>query len=95
MDRVTQWQVVGCARKISQQHLLPVLEAVLHRFPFRIQGFHADNGSEYINHQVAQLLTRLRLRPTRYIPAVAEDRAYCERWLRSTVENRKQFLPMI
>src|SRR5664279_2846697 len=26
VDAVTQWEIVGCARKISEQHLLPVLE---------------------------------------------------------------------
>jgi hypothetical protein len=32
---------------------------MLHQFPFRIRGFHADNGSEFINHQVAEMLNRL------------------------------------
>jgi len=36
-----------------------VLEAMLHQFPFRILGFHADNGSEFINHTVAGLLGKL------------------------------------
>ena len=45
VDTVTQWQVVGCCQTISEAHLLPVLEAILHQFPFRIRGFHSDNGS--------------------------------------------------
>jgi hypothetical protein len=36
VDAVTQWQVVGCAERISEAYLLPVLEAILHQFPFRI-----------------------------------------------------------
>jgi hypothetical protein len=44
----------GCAPKNSKQHLLPVLEAILHQFPFLILGFHADNGSEYLNPMVPQ-----------------------------------------
>jgi transposase InsO family protein len=56
---VTQWQVVGCASKISEAYLIPVLEAMLHQFPFLILGFHADNGSEFINHTVAKLLEKL------------------------------------
>jgi hypothetical protein len=32
---------------------------LLEVFPFVIQGFHADNGSEYINKRVAQLLNKL------------------------------------
>lgn len=52
-------QVVGAAEAISEAQLLPVLEAILHQFPFRIEGFHADNGSEFINHQVVGLLNRM------------------------------------
>ena len=59
VDTVTQWQVAGAVETISQAHLLPVLEAMLHQFPFRIHGFHADNGSEFINHQVAVMLNRM------------------------------------
>ena len=59
VDTVTQWQVVGAAESISEAHLLPVLEAMLHQFPFRIRGFHADNGSEFINHNVARMLNRM------------------------------------
>jgi hypothetical protein len=59
VDEVTQWEVVGCAERISEQHLAPVLEAMLHQFPFLIRGFHADNGSEFVNHTVARLLNKL------------------------------------
>jgi len=46
VDAVTQWQVVGCVGRINESHLLPVREAMLHQFPFRMLGFHSDNGSE-------------------------------------------------
>jgi len=59
VDEVTQWEVVGCTERISEQHLAPVLEAMLHQFPFCIRGFHADNGSEFVNHTVARLLNKL------------------------------------
>ena len=39
VDTVTQWQVVGCCETISEAHLIPVLEAMLQQFPFRIRGF--------------------------------------------------------
>jgi len=32
---------------------------LLGSFPFAIKGFHSDNGSEYINHDVAKLLNKL------------------------------------
>src|SRR6266446_3020635 len=59
VDTVTQWQVVGCTETISELHLIPVLEAMLHQFPFRILGFHCDNGSEFLNHTVVKLLNKL------------------------------------
>jgi len=62
VDTVTQWEVVGAVESISEAHLLPVLEAMLHQFPFRIRGFHSDNGSEFINHNVAAMLDRMLVR---------------------------------
>ena len=59
VDAVTQWQVVGCCETISEAHLIPVVEAILHQFPFRIRGFHSDNGSEFLNRRVAKLLNKL------------------------------------
>ncbi len=51
---------------ISERFLLPVLEGLINAFPFVIPilqqgGPHADNGSEYINHQVAAMLQKLRI----------------------------------
>ncbi len=59
VDALTQWQIVGCCPTISESHLIPVLEAMLHQFPFLIQGFHSDNGSEFLNYRVEQLLPKL------------------------------------
>jgi hypothetical protein len=44
VDEVTQWQVMGCTAQIGKAWLLPVLEQILKQFPFRIRGFHSDNG---------------------------------------------------
>jgi transposase InsO family protein len=56
---VTQYEGVATCERISEAFLIPVLEALLHSFPFVIKGFHSDNGSEYINRHVAQLLNKL------------------------------------
>ena len=56
VDEITQWQAVGATAQISEAWLLPVLRAMLEQFPFRIRGFHSDNGSEFINARVAGLL---------------------------------------
>jgi transposase InsO family protein len=78
VDAVTQWQVVGCVSRISEQFLLPVLEATLHQFPFRILGFHADNGSEFINHTVAGLLNKLLIEFTKSRSCRSQDNALVE-----------------
>ena len=78
VDAVTQWQVVGCTEKISEEYLEPVLEAILHQFPFRIRGFHSDNGSEYINHRVAKILEDLRIEFTKSRANRSQDDALVE-----------------
>ncbi len=78
VDAVTQWQVVGCVGRISEQYLLPVLEAMLHQFPFRILGFHSDNGSEYVNWEVAKLLKSLLIEFTRSRANRTQDNALVE-----------------
>lgn len=78
VDTVTQWQVVGCVETISERHLVPVLEAILHQFPFRILGFHCDNGSEFINHQVARLLDKLLVEFTKSRAYHTTDNALVE-----------------
>src|SRR5208283_313227 len=76
VDAVTQWQVVGCVERINEHFLLPVLEAVLHPFP--ILGFHSDNGSEYVNHDVAGLLKSLLIEFTRSRANRTQDNALVE-----------------
>ena len=61
VDEVTQFQFVGTVEAISERFLLPVLEGLIKAFPFVIQGIHADNGSESINHRVAAQLNKLRI----------------------------------
>ncbi len=78
VDEVTQWQVVGCVSRISEQYLIPVLEAILHQFPFTILGFHSDNGSEYINHVVAKLLKKLLVEFTKSRACRSSDNALVE-----------------
>jgi transposase InsO family protein len=65
VDEVTQWEIVLAAPRISEAYLLPVLEQLLRLFPFRILGFHSDNGSEYINQVVAALLKKLLIEQTK------------------------------
>ena len=78
VDEVTQYGFVGAVEAISERFLIPVLEGLLARFPFVIKGFHADNGSEYVNHRVAALLEKLRAEFTRSRPRRSNDNALVE-----------------
>ncbi len=78
VDTVTQWEVVGCVETICERHLLPVLEAMLHQFPFCIRGFHCDNGSEFVNGQVAELLNKLLVEFTKSRAYKTTDNALVE-----------------
>jgi transposase InsO family protein len=78
VDEVTQWEVVGATAQISEAWLMPVLEAMLKQFPFRIRGFHSDNGSEFINHSVAALLNKLLVEQTKSRPRHSNDNGMAE-----------------
>jgi transposase InsO family protein len=78
VDCVTQWQVVATVQTISEAHLLPVIEQMLEQFPFEIVGFHADNGSEYVNHRVATMLDKLKVEFTRSRPRHSNDNGLAE-----------------
>ena len=78
VDCVTQWEVVATVQTISEAHLLPVIKHMLEQFPFEILGFHADNGSEYVNHRVAEMLDKLRIEFTRSRPRRSNDNGLAE-----------------
>ncbi len=78
VDEVTQFEVVCTVERISEQYLLPVLEQLLEAFPFRVLGFHSDNGSEYINKRVAELLEKLFIEFTKSRSRQSNDNALAE-----------------
>lgn len=78
VDIVTQWELVATCERISEAFLLPVINELLAGFPFVIEGFHSDGGGEYINHDVAKLLDKLRIEFTRSRPRHTNDNALVE-----------------
>jgi len=89
VDEVTQWEIVVTVEQISERFMIPALESLLDQFPFMIKGFHADNGSEYINRHVAKLLNALMIRLTKSRPRHSNDNALAESKNNSVV--RKTF----
>ena len=78
VDEVTQFEVLCTVEKISEQFLIPVLETMLDKFPFKIISFHSDNGSEYINQNVAKLLKKLHVELTKSRSRQTNDNALAE-----------------
>jgi transposase InsO family protein len=78
VDEVTQWQIVAATEHISEAWLEPVLVALLRQFPFRIRGFHSDNGSEFLNRRVARLLNKLLIEQTKSRPRHSNDNGLVE-----------------
>jgi len=78
VDQVSQWEVVGATPRISEAYLEPVLKHMMQQFPFRILGFHTDNGSEFINKTVAGLLNKLLIEQTKSRPRQSGDNGLVE-----------------
>ena len=78
MDEVTQYEVVCTVEKISEHYLIPALKQILDCFPFKLRGFLSDNGSEYINKRVAELLNKLHIEFTKSRSRHSNDNALAE-----------------
>lgn len=78
VDEVTQFEIICTVEKISEQYLIPVLQSILAFFPFKVISFHSDNGSEYINQNVAKLLKKLFIEFTKSRPRHSNDNALAE-----------------
>ena len=78
VGEVTQWQIVAAVSQISEAWLIPVLERILEQFPFEILGFHSDNGSEFINRTVADVLEKLLIEQTKSRPRHSGDNGLVE-----------------
>ena len=78
VDEVTQYQFMAAVQGLSERFLVPALEGLLAAFPFKILGFHADNGSEYVNHRVAELLNKLLIEFTKSRSRRSNDNALVE-----------------
>ncbi len=78
VDDVTQFEIICATEKISEAYLMPILEQLIDQFLFKILGFHADNGSEYVNHTLARLLNKLLIEFTKSRPRHSNDNALVE-----------------
>ena len=78
IDEVTQFEGVCTVEKISEHYLIPALQQLLEGFPFPVLGFHSDNGSEYINKRLTELLEKLLIEFTKSRSRHGNDNALAE-----------------
>ena len=78
VDQVTQFEAVVSVERISELYLIPALQQVFDTLPFEVLGFHSDNGSEYVNYRVAELLEKLRIEFTKSRARHSNDNALVE-----------------
>ena len=78
VDEVTQWQCVISVPEISSKYMTLALETLMKVFPFKIYEIHTDNGSEYINKNIANMLTHLLIQLTKSRARHCNDNALCE-----------------
>lgn len=78
IDAVTQFEVILSVERINKEHLLPALQQLIDTFPFFIKGFHSDNGSEYVNYKVVELLQNLLIDFTKSRSRHTNDNALAE-----------------
>ena len=86
LGRAMWWRIyvkrlrkLQAVESISERFMVPTLRGLIAAFPFVINGFHADNGSEYINRQVAKLLHNLHIKEfTKSRPRHSNDNALVE-----------------
>ena len=78
VDLVTQFEAVISVERFSELYLIPALQQLFDKLPFEIAGFHSDNGREYVNYRVAELLEKLHTEFTKSRVRHSNDNAMVE-----------------
>jgi hypothetical protein len=77
-DLVTGWTENASIRNNASKWIIMAVAALEERFPFPLLAFDSDNGSEFINHDVANWLQERDIAQTRSRPYKKNDQATVE-----------------
>lgn len=77
-DMVTGWTENASIRNNASRWITQTVEELQTRFPFPLISFDSDNGSEFINHHVAEWLQDRDIEQTRSRPYRKNDQATVE-----------------
>ena len=78
VDEVVQWEVPVAVENLQESCVEAALDEAFLLFPFVIEGFHSDNGGEYINDVIAQFLVRWHAKQTKSRPRHSNDNGLAE-----------------
>lgn len=78
IDEVTQGEYIQSVPAITDEYMVPFLLRMVESFPFHIINFHSDNGSEYINYRICEVLQRLSINQTKSRSRRSTDNALVE-----------------
>jgi transposase InsO family protein len=78
ISQITQYECVGAVPEITHEFMVPILRKIIEVYPFKILGFHCDNGSEYINKFIVTLLNELLIDLTKSRPRHSNDNGLIE-----------------
>ncbi|VAW60569.1 Integrase, catalytic region [hydrothermal vent metagenome] len=78
VDEETQFEVICTVKQITTEHMIPKLKEMMQKFPFEIINFHSDNGSEYINGEVKNMLNERLIEFTKSRSRKSNDNALAE-----------------
>jgi hypothetical protein len=78
VDEITQWEIILCVSAINEAILEEALAVALDLFPFVILNFHSDNGGEFINGLVADMLAKALIRQSKSRAGRTNDNALVE-----------------
>lgn len=77
-DMVTGWTEIATIRNNAMTWITSTIDTLAADFPFPVRTFDSDNGSEFINHQVADWLQERDIAQTRSRPHHKNDQATVE-----------------
>lgn len=77
-DAVTQFEFIGSVEAISEKFMKEILTDLIRQYPFVIYEIHSDNGSEYINKVIAEMLNKLLIKQTKSRPRHSNDNGLAE-----------------
>jgi transposase InsO family protein len=78
ISQITQYECIAAVPEITHEFMIPTLRKIIEVYPFKILGFHCDNGSEYINKFIVTLLNELMIDLTKSRPRRSNDNGLIE-----------------